>query len=100
MAGYMKHPKRADVSKTTLANELAVATTEPRPYPADELPGTGKRAQGYWAFEGDDNAATHLMRNAFGGGDRKLQAELLSLNGKVARYFRDDMTVTVVFFNE
>lgn len=94
MAAYLAEKRRGDVSKSVLAKELNVKTTEPRPYPVQDLPGSGKRDAGQWVFEGDVNAATHLMRNALGGGDRKLRGELMSLNGKVARYFRDDMTVT------
>ncbi|CAK9779770.1 unnamed protein product [Cutaneotrichosporon oleaginosum] len=100
MAAYLNNKKRNDVNKAKLAQEIPVATTEPRPFPVQDLPGSGKRDQGQWVFEGDSNAATHLIRNALGGGDRKLRGELLSLNGKVARYFRDDMTVTVIFFEE
>jgi pyruvate dehydrogenase phosphatase len=94
VAGYLAHPKRPDVSKEKLAAEIPLSTTEPRPFPVQDLPGKGKKASGAWAFEGDDNAATHLIRNALGGADRKIRGELLSLHGKVARYFRDDMTVT------
>jgi pyruvate dehydrogenase phosphatase len=94
MAGYLAHPKRADVNKETLANEIPVRPTEPRPYPVQEMPGKGKRSQGAWAFEGDANAATHLIRNALGGADRKERGQLLSMHGKTTRYFRDDMTVT------
>lgn len=93
-AAYLSEKKRADVNKAKLAQEVPVKTTTPRPFPVQDLPGSGKRDQGQWVFEGDANAATHLIRNALGGGDRKLRGELLSLNGKVARYFRDDMTVT------
>jgi len=82
------------VNKEKLATEIPLATTEPRPYPVQEMPGKGKRKVGAWAFEGDANAATHLIRNALGGADRKERGELLSLHGKTTRYFRDDMTVT------
>lgn len=94
MAAYLKEKKRGDVNKAVLAKEVDLKTTEPRPYPEQDLPGSGARDAGQWVFEGDVNAATHLIRNALGGGDRKLRGELMSLNGKVARYFRDDMTVT------
>ncbi|TXT13174.1 hypothetical protein VHUM_01575 [Vanrija humicola] len=93
MAAYIANAKRPDVGKATLADEIKVKTTEPRLYPVEDLPGKGKRTDGTWAFEGDENAATHLIRNALGGGDRKLRGELLSLHGKVSRYMRDDMTV-------
>jgi hypothetical protein len=48
-----------------------------------------------WCFEGDNCAATHLIRNALSA-DKKKRAELLSITGKVRRWFRDDITVTLV----
>ncbi|KAJ6638771.1 [Pyruvate dehydrogenase [acetyl-transferring]]-phosphatase 1, mitochondrial [Pseudolycoriella hygida] len=51
----------------------------------------------------DQNAATHLIRHALGGSDYGLEhskiAHLLSLPQDVVRLFRDDITVTVVFFD-
>jgi pyruvate dehydrogenase phosphatase len=46
----------------------------------------------------DDNVTTHLIRNALGPEHGTLSA-MLSLPDKVARNFRDDMTVIVVFFD-
>lgn len=51
----------------------------------------------------DRNAATHLIRHAVGGTeygvDHSRLAHLLSLSPDVSRMFRDDMTVTVVYFD-
>ncbi|CAK1588163.1 unnamed protein product [Parnassius mnemosyne] len=51
----------------------------------------------------DRNAATHLIRNAIGGTeygvDHSRLAHLLSLSPDVCRMFRDDMTVTIVYFD-
>ncbi|KAJ2954330.1 hypothetical protein O0L34_g2588 [Tuta absoluta] len=51
----------------------------------------------------DKNAATHLIRHAIGGTeygvDHSRLAHLLSLAPDVSRMFRDDMTVTVVYFD-
>ncbi|XP_064293080.1 pyruvate dehydrogenase [acetyl-transferring]-phosphatase 2, mitochondrial isoform X2 [Plodia interpunctella] len=51
----------------------------------------------------DRNAATHLIRHAIGGTeygvDHARLAHLLSLSPDVSRMFRDDMTVTVVYFD-
>lgn len=47
----------------------------------------------------DANAATLLIRQALGGEHRKV-SEMLTLPPEVARYYRDDITVTVVFFNQ
>ncbi|CAH2207754.1 jg1825 [Pararge aegeria aegeria] len=51
----------------------------------------------------DRNAATHLIRHAIGGTeygiDHSRLAHLLSLSSDVSRMFRDDMTVTIVYFD-
>lgn len=51
----------------------------------------------------DRNAATHLIRHAIGGTeygvDHSRLAHLLSLAPDVCRMFRDDITVTVVYFD-
>ncbi|XP_059062356.1 pyruvate dehydrogenase [acetyl-transferring]-phosphatase 1, mitochondrial [Achroia grisella] len=51
----------------------------------------------------DRNAATHLIRHAIGGTeygvDHSRLAHLLSLSSDVSRMFRDDITVTVVYFD-
>ena len=54
--------------------------------------------QGKWAFV-DDHIGTHLIRNALGGADREKLTWMLSLpHDGVARRFRDDTTVTVVWY--
>lgn len=51
----------------------------------------------------DKNAATHLIRNALGGSEYGLShsklSQLLSLPENVVRLFRDDITITVVYFD-
>ncbi|KAJ1924288.1 hypothetical protein IWQ60_005295 [Tieghemiomyces parasiticus] len=48
----------------------------------------------------DDNAATHLIRKAFGGDDPDVIARLLAIPSPNSRRYRDDITVTVIFLNE
>ncbi|EGN96447.1 hypothetical protein SERLA73DRAFT_112739 [Serpula lacrymans var. lacrymans S7.3] len=48
----------------------------------------------------DHNAATHLVRNALGGADKDLTAALLSINSPRSRSYMDDITATVVFFDD
>jgi pyruvate dehydrogenase phosphatase len=48
----------------------------------------------------DKNAATHLVRNAFGGADRDMVCGLLALPSPYSRRYRDDLTVEVIFFGE
>jgi pyruvate dehydrogenase phosphatase len=50
-----------------------------------------------WTFE-DDNVSIHLIRNAFGGGNDKKLRRLMSIPAPYARSYRDDVTVTVVWW--
>ncbi|KAG6878568.1 hypothetical protein C0993_003023 [Termitomyces sp. T159_Od127] len=54
---------------------------------------------GSWAFT-DDNVSAHLIRNAFGGGDEKRLRQLLSIPAPYSRRYRDDITVTVVMWED
>ncbi|TBU33131.1 protein serine/threonine phosphatase 2C [Dichomitus squalens] len=55
--------------------------------------------QGAWAFE-DDNLSAHLIRNALGGGDVEHLRKLASIPAPYSRRFRDDITVTVVWWED
>ncbi|PYH29676.1 type 2C protein phosphatase ptcF [Aspergillus neoniger CBS 115656] len=48
----------------------------------------------------DQNAATHLVRNAMGGKDKEMVSALLTLPSPYSRRYRDDVTVEVIFFGE
>ncbi|SCU88224.1 LADA_0E08922g1_1 [Lachancea dasiensis] len=49
----------------------------------------------------DKNAATHLIRNALSaGGQRDYVSTLVSIPSPMSRKYRDDLTVTVVFFGD
>lgn len=48
----------------------------------------------------DENAATHLVRNALGGADQEQVSMLVSIPSPMSRRYRDDLTVTVVFFGQ
>lgn len=52
-----------------------------------------------WAFV-DDNVSSHLIRNALGGADKEKLAYRASIPSGVARRFRDDITVTVVWYEQ
>lgn len=51
----------------------------------------------------DQNSATHLIRHALGGTDYGIEhskiAYYLSLPQDVVRLYRDDITITVIYFN-
>ncbi|KUI62369.1 hypothetical protein VP1G_09506 [Cytospora mali] len=46
----------------------------------------------------DNNAATHLIRNALGGKNEEMVSALLTLPSPFSRRYRDDLTVQVIFF--
>ncbi|CAG8577231.1 7203_t:CDS:2 [Diversispora eburnea] len=48
----------------------------------------------------DENASTHLIRNAFGGASEDVLCAMLSLPAPMSRRWRDDITVTVIFFGK
>ncbi|GLB34045.1 putative protein serine threonine phosphatase 2C [Lyophyllum shimeji] len=56
-------------------------------------------ASGSWAFA-DDNVSAHLIRNAFGGGDEDHLRKMLSIPAPYSRRYRDDVTVTVVWWED
>lgn len=57
-----------------------------------------KRKSGLSFKTDDSNAATHLIRQALGPEHRKV-SDMLTLPRDVVRYYRDDITITVVFFD-
>jgi pyruvate dehydrogenase phosphatase len=59
----------------------------------------GVQKEGSWAFT-DDNLSAHLIRNAFGGGNEMALRRLLSIPAPYSRRFRDDVTVTVVCWED
>ncbi|ORX60829.1 protein serine/threonine phosphatase 2C [Piromyces finnis] len=48
----------------------------------------------------DSNSATHVIRNALGGSDDKYISDLLSIPSPKCRNYRDDMTVTIIYFDK
>lgn len=84
------------VSKTALP-ELVPTTSG-----APTVEGKDKKrnsSSGSWSFE-DDNVSSHLIRNAFGGGDAEALRKLMSIPAPIARSYRDDTTVTVVWWED
>ncbi|KDR83979.1 hypothetical protein GALMADRAFT_688881 [Galerina marginata CBS 339.88] len=57
------------------------------------------KEEGSWAFT-DDNLSAHLIRNAFGGGDQLAFRRILSIPAPHSRRYRDDVTVTVVCWED
>ncbi|KAF9095662.1 hypothetical protein BGX23_000162 [Mortierella sp. AD031] len=65
------------------------------------LPPKGPASQiRQFTFKDQSNASTHLVRNALGGGDDDRLAATLSIPSPMSRVYRDDITVTVIFFGQ
>lgn len=62
-----------------------------------------QRKEGLTKKPTDTNAATHLLRNALGGTEYGIDhgklSQLLTLPEEIVRLFRDDITITVVYFD-
>lgn len=85
------------IPKSSMPNLVPTSTGTPTVEGKDK-----KRAikdEGAWAFV-DENVSSHLIRNAFGGGDEKALRKLLSIPAPFARSYRDDVTVTVVWWED
>ncbi|KAF9226691.1 protein serine/threonine phosphatase 2C [Gyrodon lividus] len=95
VGGHLKG-LRGTISKTQLPNLVPTSSGSPT------VEGKDKRKDntaGSWFF-GDDNLSVHLIRNAFGGGDIPALRKLMSIPSPFARRYRDDTTVTVVWWDE
>lgn len=95
LSAHLNHPHAPDIPKAILpALHPYLSPSEPRPFPAETLPGKEERAAGDWVFE-DTNAATHLIRNSLGGKgwDRDVRRKVLSMREGGTRSVRDDTTV-------
>ncbi|KAF9100794.1 hypothetical protein BGX27_000252 [Mortierella sp. AM989] len=53
-----------------------------------------------FTYRDQANASTHLIRNALGGADDDKLAATLSIPSPMSRVYRDDITVTVIFFGQ
>ncbi|VUC38148.1 unnamed protein product [Clonostachys rosea] len=106
--GFWSHVSSEDAvhcASMWLRRESGAKTDQKTPaLPAEEA---SKRTSGYpYDFimdradfiVNDENAATHLARNAFGGRNEDLFCSLLSTKAPDSKEARDDLTVIVVLF--
>jgi hypothetical protein len=87
---------KGTIAKAALPSLVPVSSGSPTIEGKDKTPKNGK---GSWAFV-DDNVSAHLIRNAFGGGDEVALRRLLSIPAPYSRRYRDDVTVTVVWWED
>lgn len=91
VASHLAHPRHDPVSRRFVQSELLKQT----PDSSALCPGPrakGDELEGNWVYQ-DENAATHLIRNAFGASQYVATVhQMLSMKGLPARDFRDDVT--------
>lgn len=90
---------RGSVPKRELEDQLKLSIRSRGIEGKDKSPRAKETNTGSWVFK-DENLATHLTRNAFGGGNAHKLRELMSIPPPLARSYRDDVTVTVVWWEE
>ncbi|KAI9447902.1 phosphatase 2C-like domain-containing protein [Lactarius indigo] len=96
VGGYLSGLK-GTIPKSSLQTLVPTATGSPT---VEGKEHTRRSAhQGSWAFV-DDNVSAHLIRNAFGGGDEGELRRILSIPAPHSRRWRDDITVTVIWWEE
>jgi pyruvate dehydrogenase phosphatase len=96
VGGYFSGLK-GTISKSSLQTLVPTTASSPTVQGKEHTRGRAKR--GSWAFE-DDNVSAHLIRNALGGGDEDELRKVLSIPAPYSRRWRDDITVTVIWWEE
>lgn len=95
VGGHLKGLKGV-ISKTALPELVPTTSGAPTVEGKDKKRNT---ISGSWSFE-EENVSSHLIRNAFGGGDVEGLRKLMSIPSPFARSFRDDTTVTVIWWED
>ncbi|KZT39594.1 protein serine/threonine phosphatase 2C [Sistotremastrum suecicum HHB10207 ss-3] len=98
VSGYLAGV-RGTIPRSTLPVVVANAGVEGKAHKPSENDEGLQR--GTWVFQ-DDNLATHLLRNSLlgpGGNEDELR-KLVSIPPPLARSFRDDTSITVVWWEE
>lgn len=94
VGGHLKG-LRGSISKAQLRTLVPTSSGSQTVEGKDKIRGN---VEGSWCF-GDDELSVHLIRNAFGGSDVALR-KLMSIPSPFARRYRDDTTVSVVWWDE
>ncbi|KAG9049523.1 hypothetical protein FS837_010003 [Tulasnella sp. UAMH 9824] len=92
-------PPPLTISKSDLAQTTAETPTSLGVLGKGTPQDTPSSKEGAWAFV-DKNVSTHLIRNALGGADENELHKLLSIPAPLSRRYRDDLTVTVVWWED
>ncbi|KAG6378623.1 phosphatase 2C-like domain-containing protein [Boletus reticuloceps] len=95
VGGHLKG-LRGTVSKAQLQTLVPTSSGSPTVEGKDKV---RRNTEGSWFFQ-DDELSVHLIRNAFGGGDTSALRKLMSIPSPFARRYRDDTTVSVIWWDE
>jgi pyruvate dehydrogenase phosphatase len=90
---------RGTVPKRELESRLKLSVGAQGVEGKDKDKASKAKEEGSWMFK-DTNIATHLVRNAFGAGNEQRLRELMSIPPPLARSYRDDVTVTIVWWED
>ncbi|KAJ9118063.1 hypothetical protein QFC24_006335 [Naganishia onofrii] len=92
-------PARAFGEKSKGQLKFIILATDGPKYPGGRE--KGEELKGNWFYK-DKNAATHLIRNAFEACKWHPEAgkEVISAKPPIARWMRDDVTCSVIFFGD
>jgi pyruvate dehydrogenase phosphatase len=91
VASHLAHPLREPIPRREVQSGLLEQNRSSRGLCPGPRP-KGEELDGVWVYE-DENAATHLIRNAFGASQHVGTAyEMLSINTLTGRWFKDDVT--------
>lgn len=94
VASFLSNPPARTFPRNQITSKLLPQSAES----AARYPRSENLKRGEWTYR-DSNAATHLIRNALSTGEKSAY-ELLSMKAPMARWMRDDVTCSVVFFGE
>ncbi|KAK3825031.1 MAG: phosphatase 2C-like domain-containing protein [Benniella sp.] len=90
---------KVDGVKSIITGKIGDQTEEEEELTPTNMAPKGPSSQvRQFTFKDYSNASTHLVRNALGGGDDERLAATLSIPAPMSRVYRDDITVTVIFF--
>lgn len=94
---YQKNPTKTDLTKSTEINNYTKDFNSPR----DAFRYQNSKSKKPTVLMEDKNLATHIIRNALSAGGRnEFVSSLVSIPSPTSRKYRDDLTVTVVFFED
>ncbi|KAG9327502.1 hypothetical protein KVV02_000451 [Mortierella alpina] len=97
------HPAKAAENNTSTTQKLEQQQQQQE---EEELTPPNRQPKGpvsqirKFTYRDHAHASTHLIRNALGGADDDKVAATLTIPSPISRAYRDDITVTVVFFGQ